>query len=179
MIQPLSTMWIPPLGNIQDNDMTFFVNGSVGQGTPGPQGPAGPQGDPGPAGPQGEQGLVGPQGPQGDSGPMGPQGPQGDPGTFDYINTVVSGSTYYALANDCYIGVNSKEPTDVYLPVDIEIEDGKIIIVKAEMGPPIGNRKITILTLDGSKIDGNSSIVLDTPYSYVTLLWRGISWHII
>lgn len=173
MIQPLAPMWIPPLGNANDNDMTFFVSGLSGQGTPGPIGPAGPQGDPGPAGPQGLQGEVGPQG------PTGAQGPKGDPGTLDYVNTVVTGSTYYALANDCYIGVNSKEASQIYLPVDIEIEDGKIIIVKAEMGPPLGNRKVTILTSDGSKIDGDSDYVLDTPYDCVTLLWRGNSWHII
>ena len=174
MIQSLAPMWIPPLGGFTDNDVFLSVSSSGGgQGAPGPQGPAGPQGVAGPSGSQGIQGEVGPQG------PTGPQGPQGDPGTLDNVNTITTGSTYYAISTDCYIGVDSHETTYIYLPPDIEIDDGKMMIIKAEMGPPLGNRKIHIKTLDGSKIDGDSDHVIDVPYGCVTLLWRGTSWHII
>jgi hypothetical protein len=55
--------------------------------------------------------------------------------------------------------------------------------VKAEMGPPLGNRKITILpSEDGdntSYIDGNEGIVLQEPYESVRLICRGGNWWII
>ncbi|MEX1256951.1 MAG: hypothetical protein WEG36_04965, partial [Gemmatimonadota bacterium] len=51
-----------------------------GEGTTGPQGPAGPQGDPGATGAQGEPGPTGAQGPEGFQGEQGPTGPQGDTG---------------------------------------------------------------------------------------------------
>ncbi len=68
-------------------------------GTPGPQGPAGPagpQGATGPAGPQGAIGAQGPAGPAGAQGPTGaagPQGPQGPSGTFP--NGSSPGDMYY------------------------------------------------------------------------------------
>ncbi len=50
-------------------------------GTPGPQGPAGPQGEPGPQGPAGPTGATGPQGPIGLTGPAGQTGATGPQGS--------------------------------------------------------------------------------------------------
>lgn len=92
-------------------------------------------------------------------------------------NTILIGEDYGAESDDCYIGVNSPGPVTVSLPVDIS--DGHQIVVKAEMGPPLGNRKVTITTIDGSFIDDSASILLSVPYESVHLIRRGFAWHII
>lgn len=170
-------MWIPPI--IEDNDMTFFV--TSGTGPPGPQGlqgPEGPKGDPGPIGPQGIQGEPGPQGIQGEPGPVGPQGEMGPPGPTGIVNTTLVDSDYYATESDFYIGVESDGPSKIYLPEDAE--DGCQIVVKAEMKPPLGNRKITLLTEeDDCKIDGSGSYVIQVSYESVRVIRRGKNWHII
>ena len=175
-------LWIPPL--VEDNDMTFFVTSGTGPpGPPGPQGPAGPQGDPGPMGPQGEQGAagaqgeIGPEGPQGQQGEQGEVGPPGPAGPRGDSNTTLIHSNFYATEDDFYIGVDSDGPSTVHLPVDAE--DGCQIIVKAEMKPPLGNRKITVLTDDGSKIDGANSYVIQVSYEAVWVIRRGDAWHVI
>lgn len=172
-------MWIPPL--IEDNDMTFFVTSGTGPpGPQGPPGPAGPQGDPGPQGPQGEQGVqgeIGPQGSQGIQGEQGDVGPPGPPGPSTDTNTILIHSDYYATTDDFYIGINSDGPSTVHLPKDAE--DGDQIVVKAEMKPPLGNRKITLVTEDGSKIDGASTYVIQVSYESVWVIRRGDAWHII
>ena len=169
-------MWIPPL--VEDNDMTFFVTSGTGPpGPQGPQGPAGPKGDSGPSGPAGEQGvqgLIGPRGEQGIQGEIGPPGPQGPVATS---NTLLVHSEYQATENDFYIGVESDAPSIIYLPDNAE--DGCQIVVKAEMKPPLGNRKIKITTNDGSKIDGASSYVIQVSYECIWVIRRGSNWHII
>lgn len=175
-------LWIPPL--VEDNDMTFFVTSGTGPpGPQGPAGPAGPQGDPGPQGPQGEkgepgaQGEAGPEGPQGIQGEQGEPGPPGPPGPASESNTIQIHSDYYATEDDFYIGVNSDGPSTVHLPKDAE--DGCQIVVKAEMKPPLGNRKITIITQDGSKIDGASSYVIQVSHESLWVIKCGSNWHII
>ena len=122
----------------------------------------------------GPQGEPGPQGIQGEPGPQGIQGEQGPPGVVNSLNTVTAGSTYEALPSDCYIGVNSSEATKIILP---ELpEDGKLIIIKAQMGPPLGNRKITIVTIDGSLIDGVTNKIIQTHYETVRLLYNDNNW---
>ena len=165
--------WIPPL--VEDNDMTFFVTSGTGPpGPPGPQGPTGPQGDQGPIGPQGVQGEQGPQGVQGEQGDVGPPGPAAPASN---TNTTQIHSDYYATEEDFYIGVQSDGPSIVHLPKDVE--DGCQIVVKAEMKPPLGNRKITIITQDGSKIDGANSYVIQVSYESVWLIFVNGNWFII
>ena len=180
MMQVFTPMWIPPLV-VEDNDMAFFV--TSGNGPPGPPGhigPQGPQGEPGATGAQGEQGPQGEQGVQGNQGDPGPQGdvgPPGPPGPSTNTNTVLIHSNYYATCENFYIGVDSDGPSTVHLPPDAD--DGCQIVVKAEMKPPMGNRKITILTDDGSKIDGYSDYVITVSHDYVWLIRRGDGWHVI
>lgn len=47
------------------------------------------------------------------------------------------------------------------------------------MGPPIGTKKVTIIPSGASTIDGEAQIVLEAPYEYVQLLFRGGDWHVI
>lgn len=150
--------WIPPL-LLEDNDMTFFVSGAPT--IPGPPGPAGP------SGPQGEVG------PKGDTGPQGEPGP---PGPASNSNTLLVDTDYYSTENDFYIGVQSDGPTTIHLPLDAE--DGCQIVIKAEMHPPLGNRKISIVTDDNDcKIDGSNSYVIQVSYESVWLIKRGENWH--
>lgn len=92
-----------------------------------------------------------------------------------HISTKLVDSNYAATTEDCYIGVDSKKPVIITLPA--VPEDGKIIIVKAEMKPPIGNRKITIEASDGSSIDGYSKHMIQVSHESVKLIYRGHSWH--
>lgn len=142
---------------------------------PGPPGPPGPQGD---AGSPGIQGEPGPQGEQGPEGPPGPKGDKGDPGHCEFaFKCVVVDEDYQAEPDDYYIGVNSRFPVTITLPSDL---DGcTMIVVKAEMGAPLGNRKVTVVTSDGSDIDGSSSFVITEPYGCVSLMYRGQEWHIL
>lgn len=136
----------------------------------------GPQGE---RGEQGEKGDQGEEGEQGIPGPAGPQGEQGEPGYCAGCknNTILIRSTYRATNDDFYIGVNCDEPVTVYLP-DKPVE-GKIIIVKAEMKPPIGNRKITVKCLNNDLIDGYVEYIIQVSNASVTVIYRGNEWHII
>jgi hypothetical protein len=78
---------------------------------------------------------------------------------------------------DYYIGVSANTATIITLPVPVK--DCVEIIVKAEMGPPLGNRKITIKTSNGSKIDGSNSYIIEVPYDYARFISRDNTWHII
>jgi hypothetical protein len=123
----------------------------------------------------------GPPGPQGPEGPTGPQGPQGPPGPAGICSckcsSVLVSADYTATCGDYYIGVNSENPVTISLPENCI--DCCEIIIKAEMGPPLGNRKVTVTTSDGSYIDGKDKYVIEVPYQSVNLFCRGGDWHII
>jgi hypothetical protein len=44
------------------------------------------------------------------------------------------------------------------------------------MGPPLGNRKITIVGQDDALIDGDDDYVIEVPYQSITLICRGGNW---
>lgn len=163
---------------------TVIVNKTINKGAPcehgeqGPPGPPGPQGEPGPPGPQGPIGPTGEQGPQGEPGPIGPPGPPGD--CDCKCKRILVTEDYHAQVDDYYIGVNSLGPVNIVLPADCD--DCGEIIVKSEMGPPLGNRKITITAGDDSTvslIDGDLSYVIVVPYQAVNLVCRGGNWWIV
>jgi hypothetical protein len=133
------------------------------------------EGPPGPPGPQGPEGPPGPQGPEG---PPGPQGPPGEPGVCTCkCKSILVSDDYTATCDDYYIGVNSDEPVTITLPE--ECTDCCEIIVKAEMGPPLGNRKVTVTTSDGALIDGHDEIIITVPYGVINLICRGGDWYTI
>jgi hypothetical protein len=158
------------------NDGTQCVQGI--QGLQGADGAQGTQGIQGIQGIGGEGGEAGSQGLQGLDGPIGPIGPPGEC-SCDCQAILVS-EDYSADSSDYYIGVNSDGPTVIELPCDVR--DCLEIIVKAEMGPPLGNRKITIIPCQDStacKIDGEDSYVIEVPYQSVNLIYRGGNWWIV
>jgi len=150
------------------------------QGPPGPVGPTGPAGE---AGPKGEQGIPGPQGEQGIPGLQGEPGVQGPPGppgpSSECINCsdyILTEKDYSVKSTDYYIGVKSTKPTNIILP-SVPIE-GKIYIIKLEMQPPVGNKKVTVKG-NGKLVDGQTSVVLENAYESITIIFRGDGWHII
>lgn len=137
--------------------------------------PPGPPGPPGPQGPQGETGPPGEQGAPGEPGPIGPPGPPGE--CSCKCSAILVSQNYTVTLDDYYVGVNSNGPTIITLPSDCP--DCHEIIVKAEMGPPLGTRKITITTSDGSFIDGSNNYIIEVPYQSVNIICRGGDWWII
>jgi hypothetical protein len=51
--------------------------------------------------------------------------------------------------------------------------------VKAEMGPPLGNRKVTVTTSNASLIDGEGDYIITVPYGSVNVICHGGDWYII
>ena len=141
-------------------------------GTSGLPGPPGPQGEEGPSGPQGESGLPGEKGDRGEPGPPGPPGPAGE--CSCECSAILVSEDYIATMDDYYIGVNSDGPTTIALPSNCV--DCHEIVIKAEMKPPLGNRKITIITTDGATIDNSNKYIIEVAYQSVRLICRGGNW---
>lgn len=93
-----------------------------------------------------------------------------------HYKAVLVQQDYAAECNDGYIGVNSKTPVTITLPNNCK--DCHQIIIKAEMDPPLANRKITIVSKNGN-IDGFNNYVIQTSWDSVTLLHRNNNWFII
>ena len=178
--------------NVAASDGNDQVNISIGDkhdckecppGPPGPEGPPGPtgeKGDSGEQGPPGEKGETGPQGEKGDTGEPGPPGPTGNTGQCSCAcNSVFISADYIASSNDYYIGVRSDGPVTIILP-ECEANVCQQIVVKAEMGAPLGDRKVTILpSSNTSMIDGDTEYVMNIPWESVQLFCRDGNWFII
>lgn len=132
--------------------------------------PPGPPGSPGEPGPPGKPGEPGPPG------PPGPPGKPGPPGTCLHPCILVS-EDYTTTDFDYYIGVNSEKPVTISLLNDVD--SCTEYVIKAEMGPPIGNRKITIKPEAPSLIDGDTIYTIEVPYQSVNVIFRGGNWHIV
>lgn len=144
----------------------------------GPQGEKGNDGPKGEPGEQGEPGIPGPVGQTGPAGPPGKEGPPGKSGECDCKHkAIVVSKDYSVKMDDYYIGVNSSESVTITLPSNCP--DCLEIIVKAEMPPPVGNRKVIIVVENGNDIDNLSSYIITKPYDYVRLFCYKNIWHII
>jgi hypothetical protein len=84
--------------------------------------------------------------------------------------TKVISENYTASESDYYIGVDSTKAVVITLPSTPHA--GTELIIKVEMKPPVGSRKVTIKTSDGSLIDGSSSVVLQQSYEFIRVLYR-------
>ena len=178
-IQAGGTLEQPGIQSVTQHQGT--TDGSTGCDPcpPGATGATGPAGATGATGPAGEGG--GASGATGATGPEGPPGPAGATGATGNCSCQCSArlvsQDYVATVDDYYIGVNSLGPTTITLPNNPP--DCTEIIVKAEMGPPLGNRKVTVAAPPGSNIDGSSTYVIEVPYQSVNVLSRGGTWHIV
>lgn len=88
--------------------------------------------------------------------------------------TKVISEDYTASETDYYIGVDSTKAVTVTLPSTPQA--GTELIIKVEMKPPVGSRKVTIKTSDGSLIDGTGSVVLQQSYEFIRVLYRN-NWY--
>lgn len=178
--QAIAGQIVPYINTGSGND-TIIINQGENDvckyppGTPGPPGPPGPPGESGPSGPTGETGPPGEIGLKGEPGPPGPPGPSGE--CSCKCKTILVSQDYTATMDDYYIGVNSTGPVTIELPTNCV--DCQQIIVKAEMGPPLGNRKITVTSTDGSLIDGDTQYIIKVPYQSVQVICQGGNWWII
>lgn len=91
--------------------------------------------------------------------------------------TITINKNYTTTKDDYYIGVNSEKPITITLSHDVE--DGQEYVIKAQMPPPIGRAKITIVTDDESLIDGYTSYVIHVSHDYVRFIRNGRNWHVI
>ena len=82
---------------------------------------------------------------------------------------------YTVKSDDFYIGVTSSKPVKILLPKDPK--DCLHVVIKADMSPPLGNRKVTILAQGSNTIDDATLVVLTVPYESVTLISQGGNWH--
>lgn len=93
------------------------------------------------------------------------------------LNTKLITDSYSVLSEDEYIGVNSEKRTTITLP-EIPIE-GRVIIIKAEMTPPIAGRNIVIISNTDALIDGYTSHVIQVSNESVQLIYHSGSWRVI
>jgi len=94
-------------------------------------------------------------------------------------SAVVTGrSTSYTIQDaDYYVGVNGVGVV-ITLPFNVLVL-GKQVVIKDESGLAKVNN-ITIITVDGSTIDGSSSVIISQNFASLTFLWTGASlWSII
>ena len=130
-------------------------------------------------------GIPGPEGPPGPQGPQGEVGPPGPPGSNSYgllsaccdcsKSTVIS-QDYIANTTDSYIGVDNETPITITLPKNSS--NCHTIVIKLQLKPPVGNRKVTVLPGTGL-IDGSSTFVMENPYESVTVVFINGNWWIV
>ena len=162
-------------------------SGSVGAtgetgstGIQGSTGVTGQTGSSGSTGIQGATGITGVTGQTGSSGSTGIQGATGITGAtgpgFECATKTVS-DDYTIVVTDYYIGVDADEAVTIKLPK--KPEDCLEYIIKAQMGPPLGNRKVTIVPQGTATIDGLIEYEMTIPYESVTVISNDGNWWII
>ena len=84
---------------------------------------------------------------------------------------------YVVQEDDYYIGVNSTDSVKITLPNTNE-RCGEIII-KSEMKPPLGKRKITIVTVDGMIDNVVQEYLIEVPYQSAHFICRDGNWYVV
>lgn len=120
--------------------------------------------------------LKGTKGDKGDKGVKGDKGDRGLPGRSYAHKAIVIYQDYTVTPEDFYIGVDSTGPVTITLPEDYT--DCGEIVIKSEMRPPLGNRKLTLVATNGSLIDGYPSHINETSNAAIRLIYRGGHWWI-
>ena len=93
------------------------------------------------------------------------------PGGINYSRTAVS-STTTASVSSAILGVSGTAAIQIRLPSAGDYSAGQHFIVKDESGAA-NTKNITILTSGSQTIDGESSIVLESPYAAVNIYSNG------
>lgn len=91
-----------------------------------------------------------------------------------FSRTTFTTATYTALMTDYYIGARySGGSATITLPIGVA---NKTFIIKDELGVA-SNNPITVTAASGQTIDGQTSVLIDTAYSSLTLNF-GDQWYI-
>ena len=93
------------------------------------------------------------------------------PGGIDYGRTVVT-STTTASVNSRILGVSASSPLEIRLPNASGYTAGQYLTIKDEAGNANSNN-ITIKTSNSQTIDGESQIILESPYAAINLYCDG------
>ena len=88
-----------------------------------------------------------------------------------YSRTAVT-STLTSSVNDRILGVSASSALDIRLPAASGFSSGANFIVKDEAGNA-DNNNITIRTTGADKIDGTTSVILESPYGAVNIYTNG------
>ena len=89
------------------------------------------------------------------------------------LNRTAYAAALTASATNYYIGIDSSGGTiDVRLPNAANLSDGQTYVIKDEAGSANTNN-ITILASGSQTIDGQNSIVLESPYASIQLYCNG------
>ena len=95
------------------------------------------------------------------------------PGGISYTRTAVS-SSITSSTSDRILGVSASSALQITLPAASGFTAGQYFVVKDEAGNASDNN-ITIVASGSQTIDGQSSIVLESPYAAVSLYCDGTS----
>lgn len=122
--------------------------------------------------------LRGRPGPSGPAGPRGDQGPAGLPGFHSCECKTTSVSLDYTISiDDYYIGCANPRPITVYLP---ERPDRSVeFVIKNQYGSSVHRREVTIVTSDGTSIDGIRSYTINRPFGSLRVVWNHDNWFIV
>ena len=92
-------------------------------------------------------------------------------GAIDYSRTFVSSSTTSSVT-DRILGVSASTALDIRLPLASGFSAGQYFVVKDEAGNA-NSFNITVRASGSDTIDGNSSIILKSPYAAVNIYSNG------
>jgi hypothetical protein len=93
------------------------------------------------------------------------------------LNRIGVNSSYIASTTDYYIGVDTSEnanPITVGLPSASLLQDGQTYVIKDEGGHAEA-KNVSIAAAGSDTIDGQNTIVLESPYAAIQLYCNGIS----
>ncbi len=166
---------------------TAGTTGAVGQtgaqGATGAQGQTGAQGNTGPggaAGATGAQGNTGPQGAtgatgaQGNTGATGQTGATGATGTTVLARTAVNDAAYTVLTTDRIVALTALTAArTLTLPAATGYPQGATLTIVDESGACSATNTITIARAGTDTINGATSAILSTAYSYLALESNG------
>lgn len=94
-------------------------------------------------------------------------------GGISYSRRAVT-STITSSVNDTLLGVSGTAAIDIRLPSAADFDAGQYFTVKDESGAA-DTKNITVLASGSQTIDGNASIVLESPYAAVNIYSDGTS----
>ena len=95
----------------------------------------------------------------------------GGAGGINYSRTFITGN-YTSSATDVIVGISASGPISIQLASAATYTDGQYFVIKDEAGNA-NLHNITINTSGSQTIDGQTSIILESPYAAVNIYANG------